>query len=245
MKDKSLYQQLKAAQKEERVTCAKSNKVINERNNEITEVVKPIEEKYAPILEKSKKEWLEANSNVWSLGGIYNDYSSFSVKAIVDTYALLLSYIEGEKFIPYRDYKNHEICENSIIIKESANNECEVLTYDIIDELYKTGDIVQLSSGFTSFVSLYDNIGEKNYKFGKYNYLYEFTNRLIQYRIDNNLRKSISEEEIYNFLCDFIMKHPDLVNKNKDKREEMLNSISEEETSIGTCKKLNMRINNK
>lgn len=99
----------------------------------------------------------------------------------------------------------------------------------------------------TSFYygGLYDNIGEKNYKFGKYNYLYEFSNRLIQYRVDNNLRKSISEEEIYNFLCDFIMKHPNLVNKNKDKREEMLNSIDEEETSVGACKKLNMRINNK
>lgn len=242
MKNGNLYQEVKSAKKDDRVAWAKKYEVLLAMKKELEAATKPIEEKYEPILKELDKEACEKNSKVWHVAGIYHDYASFPVRTITDVFAVFLSYVEGEKYIPYRNYQNHDINEGSIIIKESVNNQYDIIDYDTLDKLYKNGDLIRLDSGFASLVDFYDYVGEPNYYFGKFNYLREFVNRLINYRIDNDKKNDITEEEIYSFVCDFISTHPDLVQKNKDKREQMLMEQAKEEAVISQCKKLELNL---
>lgn len=220
MKNNNLYQQIKSAKKEERVADYNYYEMEKNYQKELLEAAKPIEEKYQPVLKELKKIAIDKGSNVWHLAGIYRDHAEFSRHAIVNIFAALLSYIEGEKYIPYY---TTEALQNSIIIKEETSKQCgENIDYVTLDTLYKNGDLVMLDDGFSSHVSFYDNVGNPNFSFGNFNYLREFVNRLIQYRIDNNLdSKNLDMEKIYSFMCHFISTHPELSEKNKEKREQM------------------------
>ena len=239
MKDKNIYQEMKAVKKAERVASAKLNKVELDMQNEIAEAIRPIKEKYGPIIEKLEKDVRKKWRNSYHITYEYHDYASFNTGDITKLYAALLTYIEGEKFIPHRKFEP-DINEGSIIIKEDVALQYAGMNYAIVDELYKNGDLVMLDEGFSSRVDFYNYVGEPNYKFGNYNYLKEFTNRLIQYRIDSNIKSpwDVTENDLYIFICDFIKSHPELALKNKEKREKMLAGQSEEEIFNSQYKKI-------
>lgn len=240
MKNGNLYQKVKSAKKDNRVASAKRFEMELAMERELEEATIPIKEKYEPILELLKKDEFEKMAREWQIAGIYHDCGSFNTCDITDVIAVFLTYIEGEKYIVYRNYDNYKITENSIIIKEDINKQYDELDYEILNMLYKNGDLIMLNRGFSNIVDFYDNVGEPNYCFGQFNYLYEFVNRLIQYRIDNDKKKvtDITMDDLYSFMGKFISTHPDLVQKNKNKREKMLMAQDEEETVITGCKKL-------
>lgn len=238
MKNGNLYQTLKSAKKDYSAAWAKQYKLEDAMKKELEEAKRHISEKYAPILKALENETSKRSQEFWHIGGIYHDYGSFFVRDIVDIFAFFLTYIEGEKYIPYRNWKNYEITEGSIIIKENINKQYDKIDYNVLDMLYKNGDLIRLDSGFSNVVCFYDIAGNPNYSFGQFNYLYEFVNRLIQYRIDNDKKNNITIEELYLFMCNFISTHPDLAQKNKAKREQMLIGQNEEDRLILECKKL-------
>lgn len=90
---------------------------------ELEATTRAIKKKYKPTLEALKKEFDEKRSIVWSIGGIRHDCGSFFTRDIVDIVAVLLTYIEGERYIPYRNWDNLKITEGSIIIKEEVNRQ--------------------------------------------------------------------------------------------------------------------------
>ena len=235
MKNGNLYQEVKSAKKDDRVASAKRYEMELAMERELEEATRPIKEKYEPILKA-----LEKGTRMWHVAGIYHDYGRFCTRDITDIVAVFLTYIEGEKYIVYRNWNNHKITENSIIIKEDVNKQYDEIDYDTLDMLYKNGDLIRLDNGFSNMVDFYNNVGEPNYSFGQFNYLREFVNRLIQYRIDNDKKNvtDITVDDLYSFMCKFISSHPDLAQKNKDKREQMLMGQNEEETVITGCKKL-------
>ncbi len=244
MKNGNLYQKVKSAKKDDRVAWAKYYEMLWAMEKELEEATRPIKEKYEPILKILKKEAYEKGGKVWDIAGMYHDCGRFFAPNITDIIAVFLTYIEGEKYIPYRNWKNNEINENSIIIKESVNNQYDKIDYSTLDKLYKNGDLIRLNSGFSNMVDFYNNVGEANYSFGEFSYLHEFVNRLIQYRIEND-KKNVNEitmDDLYSFMCNFILTHPDLAQKNKDKREQMLMRESEEDKLMLECKKLEKRL---
>ena len=129
MKNGNLYQKLKLAKKDYRVAWAKQYEMEVAMKKELEEVTRPIREKYAPILKALEKETSKRSREVWHIGGIYHDYGSFFVRDIVDIFAFFLTYIEGEKYIPYRNWENYEITEGSIIIKENINKQYDKIDY--------------------------------------------------------------------------------------------------------------------
>lgn len=241
MKNGNLYQELKSAKKDDRIAWAKRNKVILAMEKELEEATRPVTEKYASILKTLKKETSEKNHKVWDIGGIYHDYGSFNRYYIIDMFAIFLTYIEGERYIPFSSL---EALQNNIIIKEEISKQYDNIDDDTLDRLYKNGDLIMLANGFSNTVAFYDYVGEPNYSFGEFNYLREFVNRLIQYRIDNDKKNDITTEELYSFICNFILTHPDLSYKNKDKREQMLIEKSKEDALILECKKLEKSLKN-
>ncbi len=242
MKNGNLYQKLKSANKDYRVALAKRYEIVLAMQRELEEVTRPIIEKYESILNAMENETFEKFKKSLHIAGIYHDYGRFYTSIITNFFAVFLSYVEGEKFIPYRHYENFEISEGSMIIKEEVDKQHDTINYDTLDKLYQNGDVILLDNGFSNMVDFYNYVGEPSYKFGKFNYLREFVNRLIQYRIDNDKKdvKSINEEDLYSFASEFLSAHPDLVAKNKDKREQMLMSQSEEQSIISQCKKLEL-----
>ena len=242
MKNGNLYQEVKSAKKDYKVARAKKYEIELEMQRELEEAIRPINEKYEPILKAIEKEKSEKFGRVWHIAGIYHDYGCFYTSIITNFFAAFLSYVEGEKFIPYRHYENHELNEGSMIIKEEVDKQYDEINYDTLDKLYKHGDLILLDTGFSNMVDFYNYFGKPNYKFGKFNYLREFVNRLIQYRIDKDKKDvmSINAEDLYSFAGEFLLSHSDLVAKNKDKREQMLMVQSEQEPLISQCKKLEL-----
>lgn len=241
MKNGNLYQEVKSAKKENRVAWAKLYEMELAMRKELKEAIKPIKEKYEPILKALRKEASEKNGNVWNVAGIYHDCGRFCRYDIVNIVAVFLSYIEGERYIPFA---SSEVGQNSIIVKEKVLEQCDNMNYDILDKLYKNGDLVMLDNVYSNMVDFYNNVGDPNYSFGQFNYLREFVNRLIQYRIDNDKKNDIIMEDLYTFMCNFISTHPDLAQKNKDKRQQMLMGQIEEDTVISECKKLEIELKN-
>lgn len=244
MKKDNLYQQIKSAKKHDRVATAKRWQMELAMQREIEEAIRPIKEKYEPVLTALKKDEYEKGAQVWHLAGIYHDYGRFFVGDITNIVAVLLTYIEGEKYIVYSNWDNYKITEGSIIIKEDVNKQYNEIDYDILDMLYKKSDLIRLDSGCSNMVDFYNYVGEPKYSFGQFNYLREFVNRLIQYRIDNGKKNvdDITINDLYSFMCKFIASHPDLAQMNKDKREKMLMVQDEEETVIKLCKKLDQTL---
>lgn len=220
----NFYQEIKTARKEERVAWAKRYEVASAMKKELAAAEKRIRGKYEPTLKSLETAAREKSGKVWSLGGEYRDYGRFFTKRITDIFAVLLTYIEGEKYVPYRNWENHDITENSIVIKEAVNKQYDKIDYATLEELYKNGDLVMLNRGFSNMVDFYDKIGNPRFFFGKFHYLREFVNRLIQYRIDNGLKdiEDMTVDRLYVFMCSFIQSHPALAQKNKEKRDQML-----------------------
>ena len=240
MKNGNLYQRIKSAKKEEVIASAKRYEVELAMKKELEEAIKIIQEKYEPILKTLHKDEIEKGAKLWNLAKIYRSYGEFGTHRIADIVAIFLTYIEGEKYIVYRNWNNSKITENSIIIKDDVNKQYDEIDYETIETLYNNGDLIILNYGFSNMVSFYNNIGEPMYYLGQFNYLYEFVNRLIQYRIDND-KKNITDvtvDDLYLFMRQFILSHPDLAQKNKEKREQMLMSQEETDTVITGCNRI-------
>ena len=224
MKDFSLYHRKKAAEKDDLVAFKKCYEMAQKMQKELEEAEKGIKKKYEPIFKNFDIIAKKRND----IETIYHDCSTFYANDITTVLCMLIGYIEGERYISYRHFENYAT-PSMVVIKETVDNLYERKDHIISDTLYKNGDLIFINTGFHNTLSFYNYVGEPNYKFGKYNYLYEFVNRLIQYRYDNDLINliDISMDDLYIFMCDFISKHPDLIMKNKDKRDKMLNDLDD------------------
>lgn len=237
MKDNNLYRELKRASKEAKNASLKRNELEKAMNKEISS----IKEKYKPIMEVAKKEAYEKSDKVRTIGDLYKQYSCFHRTFIENLFAILLSYIEGEKFIPFftKDYIKENKIKN-IIIKEKVSKKYKIIDDDILNELLEKGDLVLLNGFYYNIIYFYDNLGIPLFDFGNFTYLYEFLNRLIQYRIDNNFKDYILSENLYSFIYDFLVNNKELVRKNKEKRDKMLSEYNEDEIIV-QCKKLELK----
>ncbi len=244
MKNGNLYQELKTAKKDYKI--AHTRELAMEKK--FKEVPSSIQENMKPILIAVGIEDYKKGEKFWNLADRYKDYSKFFICDIVDIFLALLSYVEGERYvyipIPHENFKKGEFSNIIVIIKEKINKQYGNIDYSILNSLYKNGDLIMIENGTYSMVELYNYVGEPNYRFGQFNYLREFVNRLIQYLIDNDLKniKDKTKEELSSFMYTFISTHPNLVQKNKEKREQMLIDQRENDAVISECKKLELKL---
>ena len=196
----------------------------------------------SPVYNEAKKEVSKKRGDLLHLSYDYYFYASFVNIMITDFFAEFLSYVEGEKFVAGRNVLDTN--EITMIIKEDVAKQYDTIDYYTIDKLYRNGDLILLTPGMNAsyMVYFYDLYGKADYKLGSYNYLKEFIFRLIQYRIDNGKKDydSFTVEDLYSFTCEFLLKHPDLVTKNKDKRNQMVAESKEDNSLFTLCKKLEL-----
>lgn len=196
----------------------------------------------SPVYNEAIKELSKKRGDLLHLSYDYYFYASFVNIMITDFFAEFLSYVEGEKFVAGRNVLDTN--EITMIIKEDVAKQYDTIDNYTIDKLYRNGDLILLTPGMNAsyMVYFYDLYGKEDYKLGNYNYLKEFIFRLIQYRIDNGKKDydSFTVEDLYSFTCEFLLKHPDLVTKNKDKRNQMVAESKEDNSLFTLCKKLEL-----
>ena len=226
MQSEKLYQKLKREKKENDEIVALLSKVNDEMEKKLEEATKPILDKYRPILTNLEIRGYRIFTRLIETADTIEECGTFDASMIKYFFVAFLSYVEGETFVPFCYRYENDRCFYEGVIKESANNNIGNLSYSNLDEMYKNGDLIVLDvgNGYSKTLSLYDGNGNPNFQFGKYNYLKEFVNRLVQYRADNDLRDvdSMSLDDLNTFASDFLSTHPDLVAKNKDKRVQMI-----------------------
>lgn len=235
MRHRNLYQEVKIARKKNEAAFEKLYKIESAKAAEL----KAVEEKYTVISQAAEQELREKYRELNHVGDEYHKYASFLThNGILTIVATLLTYIEGEKYIPFISF---EASLSHILIKERLSKQYENMNYDTVKKLYKSGDLILLDDNHcSSEVEFYNYIGKPNYQFGKFGYLYEFVNRLIEYRADNK-KDNMTLEELYSFLCHFISTHPELALRNKEKRTQMFMESPETDSILIDCKKLEIK----
>ena len=233
MKKDSLYQQAKIARKNYRAAIARKNELEIQERKELIEA-----KKYASKISVANKNINIAASRVNETGEAYHNYCSFDTSDIVRSMAIFMSYVEGESFIPACTCDETQ---NSIIIRREAiefgtdylpivlDDGYAIIMLDELISAYYNGDAILLDSGYADTVDLFDQVGTLNYSIGHYTYLHEFFNRLVLYRIENDIdESSCTMDTILDYMRDFLQMHPELAYMNKDKRDAMLSSAEKD-----------------
>ena len=166
----------------------------------------------------------------YNLGDELLSYSAFPTYLAKEVFSVLLTYVEGESFVPYTYYQSN-LYTSAIVIKEKKMNENKPTSNNEIEELCKNGDLVILDEGTGSHVHFYDRTADNYYNFNQYNYLEDFLHELIQYRIDNSIDEyHVNENHVYEVLVKFLDEHQELRLKNKEKRDKLLQETNNKET---------------
>ena len=219
MRIRELRQMIDDANSDYEKTMAEVLRVRTERERELEKV----KEKYEPTIKALDNALSEKWNNFRKIAKIYYDYACFKRDKdgdISNIICHLLSYVEGESFIPYT--QDFSIQDGSIIIKEKALKDFDINNKNTFERLYNNGDLVMIDDGHTSDIELYNLSGKPEFKFGNYTYLTDFVEDLIQYRMDNNKgnASTISMEELYTCLVEFLSKYPELYKKSEANRKE-------------------------
>lgn len=253
MKSDSLYQQTKRARRNQRVAVDLVSKFEAQKEKEMQEKLKGVKpmstkhmniltsliNKYARIIALAKKTQENTEEELINLGEEFQSYTRFNSFDIVRAMATFMTYIEGEEYLPAH---STEALQNSIIIKKSAiKDESELepgingvhpeISSDELTEAYYNGDAILLDNGYSNEVELYNNIGQLTYSIGNYTYLHEFFNRLILYRIENEMSGCQNGMDwIFEYMAEYLRMHPELAYMNKSKRDAMLSGEQDDFT---------------
>ena len=193
-----------------------------------------VKEKYAPTIKTLEDNLSDKWDNFRKMARIYYNYGKYSrdkAGNISNILCNLLTYVEGEKFIPY--INEYNIPEGSIIIRESALESYDKDDWHNIDKLCDKGDLIVVDDGRSNDIEFYDCSAKPKFKFGEFTYLTQFVEDLVQYRMDNKKYKStLDYEELSLCMNKFLSVHPELTLKNKDKREKMMTEECEKVLKI-------------
>ena len=178
-------------------------------------------------------------------------YSLYDREQIAEFFATFLSYVEGEKYIYVKNFSTipYSRPSETIIMKAPKEEQIEagiIVIPGTLKENYENGNLITLRNADINlrdtvelFAGDYSHIpGEATYKFGNFEYLEELAIYLTNYRYINKQEKplSVTDGVLYNVASEFLATHPDLIARNKDKREMMLQT--QDEKTVAICRRL-------
>ncbi len=225
-KQKTIFGELKKAKKESDIASVKEKELMQAMQAEIKKVV----ERFTPSLNEVQKNCLDKILYMYDIGESLFEYASFYVRDICEIVAKLMSYIELEPFVTT---DNDEANINGIIIRKATLDRLGEKTFRDLDfvaieKLYHENELAFLQDVLSSQVRLYSKIGEPLYQLGNFNYVKEFINRLIIYRIENKM-KAITIDELYKFMYRFLLTHRHLIEESKARKMTKLATEEERE----------------
>ena len=248
---KDLYRQYRDAVTEEATAHQKLKEERRKEEEEIAEATKNIHEKYDLIIYGLTQKYRKLHNEGFYLGNQLHRYSLYDRKQIAEFLATFLSYVEGEKYIYMEGFNAIPkfLSNDTIIMKAPKEEQIEtgiIVIPDTLKDNYESGNLItlrnadiKLSGTVEFFASDYSHVpGEATYRFGNFEYLEELAICLTNYRYINKKEKpsSVSDEDLYNVASEFLVTHPDLIARNKDKRESILQT--QDEIMKTNCRRL-------
>lgn len=172
------------------------------------------------------------------LGNELHNYSCLPTNMANFMFEMCLTYVEGIPFVQYSP-RLADYYEASIIVSPEAKNIERLDKEENFKEQNLLGNAIQLSSGFGSMVALYDFCGFPESQFGPYNYLNDLVDELIQYRIDNRIGhlRYVRMDIVFDVLSNFLVKHKDLLEMHRVRREKLFANEEHKEDSVLLCRK--------
>lgn len=173
------------------------------RKKEIEEASKKIIDSYSKKLNQSEENIIFTQNILNEFTSLFFEYSTFNLASVGRCLQELVSIIEGDEYI----YEQ--------IIDKKENIKSFIARKD--NNLVKSENVLLLSADdedndkITFYTIQKDQI-KCNIDFGKFDYVKEFIDELIQYRFQNNI-KDFTEKDMLRFMKNFIINHKDFALK--------------------------------
>ena len=184
--------------------------------------------------------WKKSIDVRYGIGNRLYDCSELPTYLAKNIFATLLTYVEGERYIPYTKYEN-DLFTFSVVAKET---EIEKITNNNeLEDAIKNGNAIRLYNGISSHILFYDRGGESHYDIGEFKYAEEF----IFFIMDKShylgiATRNMKEKDIEKLLVEFLKYvRTDLNDLNKDKREALI----KEKQCDENIKRINKKIKQK
>ena len=224
-------------------TNNKKFKTLEKRESEYRIAKEQIDRKYAKTIEENNITLKDAQEQLYIFDGKVDEYSSFNALEFGDILADLVTIMEGEKYIyqeavhhtrilkPNRLTREKGLIDASFNIRMITKDKVKTQVYyssrDYVDspiqELLENGSAILLEDTEKpreTMIKFYKSQSGKvkslaNY--GKFDYVKEYIDGVINYKYQNN-NWDITQEELLLLLSEFIKAYPDLIMDNLDKR---------------------------
>lgn len=197
-----------------------------------TKLMEDIARKYIIITKETTEEqltkyseyydmWRKSSNVSINIGNRLYDCSELPTYVAKNMFATLLTYVEGERFIPHLDW-NVNLSTNSIVAKETK---IEKITNDKeLEKAIENGDAITLYDGISSHVLFYDRAGESHYNAGKFEYVVDFIYFIIQKSYYKGIKtRDMEEKDLDKLLVEFLKYYcEDLIELNKEKRKALI-----------------------
>lgn len=216
----NLYKKLKCIEQE------KEN-ILKQCKNDIEEMTKKINESYKNKIELNNTENDSIKVKLNEFEELLKKYSTFNIDIIGKAFQELISLMENNNYL-YKQvtYNQNEKIHGPIdswdesiptTINIVAKEDNLINNFEKgIKELIRSDSAIILSDNNTSKVSFYGlNNGQItcNVDFGRFSYIKQFIDSIVQYRFQNRMI-DFNEKDILLFMKKFIMEHEDIIIKN-------------------------------
>lgn len=165
--------------------------------------------------------WRKSRSVCFDIGSKVQGYSEVPVYLVRSAFSVLLTYVEGEKFVPYSNWES-DLRTFAVIVRETAQD--SITNNKELEQACEKGDAVILDCYNCSTVSFYDAECNASFNVGKYKYVQDFIDYIVSRNsYEKSCDKDIGDKCLEKYLVQFLKNYgEDLLESNKDKRKVLL-----------------------
>ncbi len=216
-------------------------KLLLKRQQEIEETTEKIIKYYSPKLLKNNEDIIAIKKELNDFNKLFTKYSTFNIDLIGQAIQQLMTLVESEEYL-YKQVtyvvkkrvhgvmdswdEDMQIKASIVLRKEKLINYYNSSYEDEskINVLIKNEDALLLFeqdinnyNKKITFYTLQDGKVLDNINFGKFDYIKEFIDNIVQYRFQNNMT-DFSKKDMLSFMKNFLIKHKDIIMKNYDSK---------------------------
>ena len=213
-----------------------------QREKDIENARKKIIDDYSKKLDLNEKNITSVKKDLNTFEKLLVKYSTFNLDLIGSILQQLISITESEEYLykqvshtfkkrvhgvmdswdeDVQTFANIIITKNKSLDYYDSTNQAKSKIHEFVENgdalLLSEQDINEKKQKQITFYNLTDEHIESRVNFGKFDYVKDFIDNVIQYRFQNNMDK-ITEKDMLLFLQNYIIQHKDVIVKNYESK---------------------------
>lgn len=233
-----LFEEINNLYNQYKIMEQKKEKLLSQRQKKIEEMTEKIMKSYSQKIDKNNEDITASKKELNDFNLLFMKYSTFYIDLVGNTLQQLISIIESEEYLYTKvihQFKKrihgvvdswYEDMETTVkmVVKQDQlmdSYDSSYQTESKIDDLVKNGDALVLSeqdihnddNKKITFYTSQDGQVICHVDFGKFDYIKEFIDSIIQYRFQNDIVE-FTEKDMLSFMSTFIMEHQDSIVEN-------------------------------